>query len=480
MKTIFSLILFFASLSVSAQNSLTKCWIKQVKPINENYLTFAFAEKRNDLGHNFEPWQQTKYLGKGSIWSNASNFNKQDTLSRGKRKFYSITQYNSTELLILDYGDEELLPITKELFLDQVIKTARYTPINILNYFLRKEIKESDESNSKFSVYSTVINQTIVKLYISKFDNLLQKVTTLSDDELYGDVLTTFQYSAFAKTASLYHPQKVQIDKYNGKVIDEVEISNISLAASAPEILKKPEDYALVKVAETPTDINVEKYTNNIHFVELKHTNDRVMVVEFLDFLLVAEAPLNSENGELIIAEAEKIAPNKPIKYFVFGHHHPHYLGGVRPFVYRGAKIICSDANEKYMSYIVNTPHTLTPDRLQNDPKPLQIEHIKDSLLITDGAFEMAIYFIGEKSSHTTDYLIYYFPSHNLLFQDDLVWIKKDEEPKKAGKRQAGLYNAIIELKLNVETIVQSWPVNNHGVKTVIPFKDLKTSVEKE
>ncbi len=217
-----------------------------------------------------------------------------------------------------------------------------------------------------------------------------------------------------------------------------------------------------------------------MHVIELKHTNDRVLVVEFSDFLLVAEAPLNSENGELIIAESQKIAPDKPIKYFVFGHYHPHYLGGVRPFVHRGAKIICSDITKEYVTYIANAPHTLNPDSLQVEPKPLVAEVLKDSLLISDGEFEMMVYFIGEKSAHTKGYLIYYFPSLNLLFQDDLVWIKKEGEPQKARKRQAGLYKAILELNLDVETIIQSWPVNNQGVKTVIPFNELKATVDLE
>jgi hypothetical protein len=164
----------------------------------------------------------------------------------------------------------------------------------------------------------------------------------------------------------------------------------------------------------------------------------------------------------------------------VFGHYHPHYLGGIRPFVHKGAIIICSDINIEYVKYIVNAPHTLKPDSLQKEPRPLQVEHIKDSLTISDGNFEMKIYFIGEKSKHTKDYLIYYFPVEKLLFQDDLVWIAKEGEIKKAGERQAGLYNAIIELNLEIETIIQSWPVADYGVKTIIPFKDLESSMQKE
>ena len=67
-----------------------------------------------------------------------------------------------------------------------------------------------------------------------------------------------------------------------------------------------------------------------------------------------------------------------------------------------------------------------------------------------------------------------------MLFQDDLVWISKEGEIKKASARQAGLYNAIKDLGIKVETIIQSWPVSDYGVKTIIPFKDLEKSMNLE
>ncbi len=97
---------------------------------------------------------------------------------------------------------------------------------------------------------------------------------------------------------------------------------------------------------------------------------------------------------------------------------------------------------------------------------------------ITDGDYKMEIYFIGDKSAHTNDYLLFYFPAEKLLLEGDLAWISETGEIKKANKRQAGLYNAIKELGLEVETVIQEWPVGNrYGVKSVIPFSELEQSV---
>ena len=472
-------LLLLATLQANAgpKNYLEKCWNKQVKPLEGQYLTFSYIENRNELEHSFEPWQLTNYNSTGIVWCNADNFVKSDSLTFQKKKYTSKTQLNKSTLLFLDFGDKDLFTVTQNTFLDQTFSTARYSPIKLINYFIQQKIYPDKENNNDFAIYKTTINKTIVKLYIRKSDNLLGKVTALNYDELFGDVLSTFIYSDYSTVDKLSYPKTIQIEKTNGKVKDEVKISTANLLNEVPKLLDKPADYTLKENTEEKPEIQVEKYSDNIYFIELKHTDDRIMMIEFNDFLVVAEAPLNSKNGELIISEAKKIAPNKPIKYFVFGHYHPHYLGGMRPFIHKGTKIICSKVNKEYVTYLANAPHTLFPDSLQLQPQPLLIEEIKDSLTITDGKFEMKIYFIGKKSEHTNDYLIYYFPSEKLLFQDDLVWIAKEGEIKKAGARQAGLYNAVKELGLDIKTIVQSWPVADYGVKTVIPFADLEKSM---
>ena len=106
------------------------------------------------------------------------------------------------------------------------------------------------------------------------------------------------------------------------------------------------------------------------------------------------------------------------------------------------------------------------------------IEQIKDSLTISDSKMELKIFLIGKKSDHTQDYMIYYIPSQKLLYQDDLTWISSDGVPKKPGSRQIGLYNAIKDLNLNVETIVQSWPTGRDNLKSIFPFKDLEETMK--
>ncbi|MEO0043129.1 MAG: hypothetical protein RL329_2577 [Bacteroidota bacterium] len=464
---------------IHAQNGLQKCWEKQVKSQQDSYLTFSYQEKINTLEHSFEPWEQTKAVSKGRISQNTSHFLQKDTFQYvGRNKhYYTTSELNATQLLLLEHGDTTLFPVTKSMFLNKKIETSRYSGACLIDYFHQQKIKPSKSTDKTWIVYETIINQAVVKLYIRKSDNLLDKTTILKHDDLFGDILTTVFYQDYAKLDGVFYAQHMVIEKINGKLLDDVIISNASLYKKILSLLVAPTQYQFAAEEVNKPDIKIEKYSNQIHFIELKHTDDRVLLVEFKDFLLVAEAPLSSENGDLILQAAKKIAPHKPVQYFVFGHYHPHYLGGIRAFVHEEATIICSKQDEAYVQYLTNAPHTLQPDHLQLHPKPLKIQEIKDSLTISDGSFEMKIYFIGKKSQHTNDYLVYYFPNEKLLFEDDLVWIPKVGDIPKSSGRQTGLYDAIQALHLDVKTIIQSWPVSEMGVKTVIPFADLEKSI---
>jgi len=280
------------------------------------------------------------------------------------------------------------------------------------------------------------INKIIVKLFIRKADSLAVKISTLQDDDLYGDVLNTYSYKDFTTMHGIRFAKSIYIEKINGKVQDTVTISSASILDKAEPGMVKPHGYTMEEKPIIKPDLNVETYSDHIHFINMKHTDDKVMIVEFKDFMLCAEAPLNSANGELIIKEAQKTAPSKPVKYFVFCHFHSHYIGGIRAFVHKSATILSPAPDSSYVRYLIAGQHTLSPDSLQSEPRTLKMELIKDSFTVTDGSYIMKIYFIGKKSQHTNDYMIYYFPKEKMVFEGDLVWIKKDAKISKAGKKR--------------------------------------------
>jgi hypothetical protein len=462
----------------NAKNHLSLCHAKQISKLNHKFVTATFTEKRDELEHNFNPWQTTTYYSKGALWLNKNSFYKTDSLLLNSKMYYSKTQFANNKLLFLDYGDEELFAVTSKFNNNQILQSCRYSPLQTLQYFANQMVPLSSESNIIQAIYITKINDAIVKLIINKKKSIVEKISVLSHDDLYGDVVTFYQYLHYKKINRIQTPTTIVISKINYHLADIVELQNVSIFDSAKSILIAPANYSIPNDKPIVPEISIEKYQDHIYFIACKHTDDRVLLVEFDTFLLVAEAPLSAENGELIIAKIKGLFPTKPIKYFVFGHHHPHYIGGIRAFIHKGATILPALYNIDYVKDIATMQHSLKPDSLQLQPKKILYEGVAKSKIITDGNIEMNIIWIGNQSEHTDDYLIYYFPKQKLLFQDDLVWIKKEGAAKKASKRQAGLYNAIKNLKLDVDTIIQSWPVADYGVKTIIPFADVEASMQ--
>ena len=472
------LITFNSCKEKESLSNLKTAWNNQIGTLEKKYINISFQESLNELRHSSEPWQKTNSVKSGIIQIGENHFLKLDTLTRREKKYSSKTFYNKSTLLLWDFGSKEVEKITKTTFQNQLTNSFRYSPFNAIDFFKNTNTKITLTEEKSHFIYSTKYFNKTISIYINTLNNLVNKVTVLEHHELFGDATTTFNYNDYKVMDGFQYPKEIIISKINGKVIDSIIIKNVAIKEKKLAEITIPKNYKIHDDVPVTTEVITKKHNKNIYFIDLKHTDDKILLVEFKDYFFVAEAPLNSENGELIINEAKKISPNKPIKYFAFGHYHPHYLGGIRAFVHKEATIITSKITEEYINYIITNSRKIKPDSLQIEPKKLKTKIIKDKIVISDGNYKMEIYFLGEKSNHTKDYLIYYFPKERLLFQDDSVWISRKGVLKKATGRQLALYNEIINLNLKVDTIIQSWPVKDYGVKTIIPFKELEMSVQ--
>jgi len=458
---------------------LQKCWKQQGEALHEKYFLLSFHETINRLYHSMAPWQTYGTAPFGTLWINAHSFFKHDTIRGKKADRFATTEFDLHDLLMTDFGDTSLASVTQRDVQEYTFESVRYHPAILLHYFLEHHITTGKESSAEIAIYKTTIGKTAVSLFIRKKDCLLDKVTLLASEDILGDVLTIFHYDRYSVAGTLRYANAIYVEKKNGMVRDTVNITSAEITSEPLKLLKKPVGFTAKSDAEPTADsITVEKFSDHIHIVTFKHADSKAMIVEFDKYLLVAESPLTSANGESLIRAAKDIALQKPIKYFAFGHWHPWYLGGVRPFIHHGAHIICAECDSDYIEYIAKAQHTLEPDILQREPKALQTEKLNDSLTISDGHYSMTIYLIGKESDHTQDYSIFYFPQEKMVFEGDLAWIKKDAALAKASSRQAGLYNAIRKRNLDVSTVIQSWPAVKYNLKSVFSFSDLEASMK--
>ena len=385
--------------------------------LSVNELTsYNFTQTNRYFGHLFEPWQTNEYQVKGSytLASNTETLYIQDNRTFRGKSYQSTKVFTPGYLMWLDYGQNEPNKVSAEDADNYLGQSALYSPVFYLDDFLSINIDKQAVSYSVGTLYTIAYktkNGNLVSIRIDNKKMLLSSIQILYPHELYGDVLKTltYEYLQNPKTKT-YYPNHTKAEEL-GIVASEV---SIAIAESDLDIdsIKQliPNEYRLSAPSDSEVDISYTQYNNHIHLLDFKHTDDKVMIVEFDDFLLVAEAPINSSNGELIIEKAKEIAPNKPIRYFVFGHHHPHYIGGIRAFVANKSTVLCYKENETYVKQITQFKHTFKPDQLEKAPQDLALELIDGKKIISDGDFEMHIIHIGAMSSHTKDYLIYYFP----------------------------------------------------------------------
>lgn len=191
--------------------------------------------------------------------------------------------------------------------------------------------------------------------------------------------------------------------------------------------------------------------------VDMEDIDSRSMIAEFDGYLAVIEIALSSANGERLARAARRVSP-KPIRYAFFSHHHPHYLGGLRAMIAEGATVVTTPGNKALVQDIATLPFLTEPDSLARSYRPVKVQTFQDRYELADSTNQLIALNYGDRSQHTDEFVVFYFPRAKLLFESELGWVRVDGKLR-AARRAATLLPWIAEQKLDVERIVQSWPM---------------------
>jgi hypothetical protein len=445
-------------------------------------VTFTYQKTSNAFGHLSVPWKtyETKVAGNYCI-THSQGLYIADSVLRKTKNLPQTTIYTPTVLASKSYWAKDLANVTEKDRTDFLYEAALYSPAYVLHDFLKQE--EANFLRYTIGSYDTIVYQRNREEEIHVIINAAKKeVTSIAicyAHDMYGDVWKYISYKDYKKTGSYTYPSAVTGMEHDILLTDMTTIGTGAAIDTLAMLSSLPKDYSLKKDdAKEPPTIQATKMNDHIYLLNLPHTQEQSLLINFENHIAIAEAPLNTANGTLIIEKAKELFPGKPIRYFMAGHHHPHYLGGMRAFVHNGSTILCTPGDTAYVKQLATFRHTLKPDILEKEPKPLQMQTINEEQMLTDGKITMRILHIGSMSQHTEDYLVYYFPEYKLLFEDDIAWVSKDKPLSKASERQQGLYDAIQKHGLDVDTIVQGWPTSGYDVKTIFTFAELEASVK--
>jgi len=195
---------------------------------------------------------------------------------------------------------------------------------------------------------------------------------------------------------------------------------------------------------------------------DMEDIDSRSLIVEFADYLAVIEFAVGSQNGERLADAARKRWPGKPIRYAFFSHYHPHYAGGLRAMIAEGATVVTTPGNDAFVRHVAALPFTIAPDRLARSPRPLTIRTFPDRFELADSTNQLVALNYGDRSQHTDEFVVFWFPRAELLFETELGWVRADDGRLRAIRRAGPLLAWLDDRKMGVEHFLQSWPMRGN------------------
>jgi glyoxylase-like metal-dependent hydrolase (beta-lactamase superfamily II) len=293
-------------------------------------------------------------------------------------------------------------------------------------------------------------------------NNHVTRVEATFATPVLGDTPIVATYSDYRDFSGVQFPGRIQIEQ-GGQPLWELNVSSVT--PNAPLDLAVPAE--VQSAALPPVQTMSTRLAPGVwHVTGGSHHS---VVVEFNDHLAVIEAPLTEERSLAVIAEAKKLAPNKPIRYLLTTHHHFDHTGGLRTYVAEGATIVTHQSNVPYFEKTVVAPATVAPDQQAKNQRQPMFQAVSEKTVLTDGKQTIEIY-PTSGDTHTNEYTLIYLPGPRILVEADAYSPGPADAPvppmppPNAVKRD----DDIKALKLNVATIA---PIHGRGA---VPVAELR------
>jgi glyoxylase-like metal-dependent hydrolase (beta-lactamase superfamily II) len=308
------------------------------------------------------------------------------------------------------------------------------------------------------AVTCTLQNKYKVTGYIND-QNMVEKVRTWIDNDVLGDMAVEGWYTVYKDYGGVKFPTMI-VEKQGGFPTLILAVSDVKPNV-AVNIQPPPQP-----VAPAPAvTVQSEKVADGVYY--LKGGTHHSVAIEFDDYVVVVEAPLNEQRSLAVIAEVKTLIPNKPIRYLVNTHQHFDHSGGLSAYVDEGATIVTQEMNKQFYEQAFSAPRTLNPDRLAQSRKAAKIETVGDKKVLTVGTRNLELHWI-KNSPHNDGILLAFLPKEKILIEADVYTPPAANAPAPAqgpavNTSTVNLVDNAERLKLDFETIL---PLHGPGAAT--------------
>src|SRR5882672_6331503 len=305
-------------------------------------------------------------------------------------------------------------------------------------------------------------NQAKVNGYVNS-QNMVERVETWIDNPFLGDMLFEAVYTNYKDVGGAQFPMHI-IQKQGGYPIFDLTLTDVK--ANAAVNIQAPQGRGgapAAAAAPANPPAQSEKLGDGVYLITGGYA---VIAVDFKDYIALIESGQNEPRALAVIAETKRLFPNKPIKYLINTHSHIDHSSGLRAFVAEGSTIITHQVNKAYLEKVLSLPHTLSPDRAQQNGKKPVVEAVGEKKVLTDGTHVVELYHM-QNFGHHDGMLLAYFPKEKVLLEADGYNPQPATAtpPNPPSPFTVSLVDNIRRLKLDVQRIVPvHYPVDNRVV----------------
>lgn len=304
-------------------------------------------------------------------------------------------------------------------------------------------------------------------------NDLVERIDYTIDSPVLGDVPVQIVYENYKAANGVPFPTRI-LEKTDGFLTLDIAVADVR--AGAPVSIAVPAGMPASGAPAAPTGPRtppVEAVVIAPGVWQVTASGYASMLVEFRDFLVMFEAPLDDARSAAVQAWVKQTVPNKPTRYVVNTHAHFDHAGGLRWYAAEGVTIVTHEMNRSYYEQVWSRPRTLRPDRLSKEPRQATWETITEKKVITDGSRTLELHKLID-NGHNPYLLIGYVPNEQLILYGDMYNPPPGDDPRdlaRTNEYAESLHDNIANrLKLNVRTLV---PVHGRAV----PFENLKKAI---